>query len=192
MLNLNNGDTMSAVAEKLITSEEFERLPETDMRRELVRGRVIETMPIGGIHGIVAGNIYTALRNWAKRDNRGFVAFEVGYRLERTPDTTRAPDVAYIRAERIPASGIPEGYGNLAPDLAVEVVSPSETAQDIRDKVHDFLTAGTPLVWVAYPRTREVVAHTADGLARTFTVKDSLEFDLLLGFSCTVAELFEV
>jgi Uma2 family endonuclease len=183
---------MSAVAETLMTSEEFEKLPDTHMRRELVRGKVVETMPIGGIHGIVAGNIYTVLRLWAKQDNKGFVAFEVGYRLERDPDTTRAPDISYVRAERIPVSGIPEGYWNFAPDLAVEVVSPRETADELRDKVHDFLTAGTPLVWVAYPRTREVVAHTADGLARTFTAKDVLESDHLPGFSCRVAELFEV
>jgi Uma2 family endonuclease len=183
---------MSAVAENLMTAEEFEKLPDTHMRRELVRGKVTETMPIGGIHGNVAGNIYTALRLWAKQDSRGFVAFEVGYRLERNPDTTRGPDVSYVRAERIPASGIPEGYWNFAPDLAVEVVSPSETAQAVRDKVHDFLTAGTPLVWVAYPRTREVVAHTADGLARTFGAEDVLESEVLPGFHVVVSELFEV
>jgi Uma2 family endonuclease len=148
-------------------------------------------MPIGGIHGLVAGNIYTALRSWVKQGNQGFVAFEVGYRLERNPDTTRAPDVAYIRAERIPASGIPEGYWNLVPDLAVEVVSPSETAQSIRDKVHDFLVAGTLLVWVVYPRTREVTVHTPDGLARTYGANDVLESELLPGFRCNVKDLFE-
>ncbi len=62
-----------------------------------------------------------------------------------------------------------------APDLALEVVSPSETADEVRDKVHDYLQAGTPLVWVVYPRSKEVVVHTPDGLARTVSGDDRLE-----------------
>jgi Uma2 family endonuclease len=182
---------MSAVAENLMTAEEFEKLPDTHMRRELVRGKVTKTMPTGGIHAVVALTIGRLLQVWAKTFG-GYVGVETGFVLARNPDTTRAPDVFYVRAEQIPASGIPEGYWNLAPDLAVEVVSPNETAQDVRDKVHDFLAAGTPLVWVAYPRTREVVAHSADGLARTFAANDVLESEVLPGFRCVVSELFEV
>jgi Uma2 family endonuclease len=184
---------MSAVAEKLLTVEEFEKLPETFTKRELVRGRVIETMPPGGEHGSIAGNILFLLREWLRQKHlKGYVAVESGYVLARNPDTTRGPDVSYVRVERIPETGIPKGFWQLAPDLAVEVVSPGETADEIRDKVHDFLAAGTALVWVVYPRTKEVIAHTPDGLARTFDAEDKLEFDLLPGFSCTVAELFEV
>lgn len=182
---------MSAVAENLMTSEEFEKLPDTHVRRELVRGEVVENMPTGGIHALIALTIGRLLQVWAKKLG-SYVGVEAGFNLFKNPDVTRVPDVCYVRAERIPPEGIPEGFWNLAPDLAVEVVSPSETAQSIRDKVNDFLAAGTPLVWVVYPRTKEVIAHTADGLARTFTVKDVLEFDLLPGFRCTVAELFDL
>jgi Uma2 family endonuclease len=184
---------MSAVAEKLLTAEEFEKLPEAFTRRELVRGKVVEHMPPGGEYGPLAGDIYMLIKLWLKREGlNGYVAVESGYSLFQNPDTVRGPDVSYVRAERIPSEGIPKGYWKLAPDLAVEVVSPSETGQSVRDKVNDFLAAGTSLVWVVYPSTREVVAHTADGLARTFTAKDVLEFDLLPGFRCAVAELFEV
>jgi Uma2 family endonuclease len=184
---------MNAVAEKLMTVAEFEKLPETEMQRELVRGRVVETMPPGGEHGPLAGDIYMLIKLWLKQQGlKGYVTVESGYYLARNPDIVRGPDVSYVRAERIPETGIPKGFWTLAPDLAVEVVSPGETADEVRDKVHDFLTFGTLLVWVVHPRTQEVIAHTPDGLARTFGKDDVLEFDLLPGFSCTVKDLFEV
>jgi Uma2 family endonuclease len=131
------------------------------------------------------------LRLWTQRTGGGYVGVEAGYVLGRDPDTVRGPDVSYVRADRIPASGIPEGFWTLAPDLAVEIVSPSETADEVREKVRDFLAAGTPLVWTIYPRTSEVVVHTADGLARTYGGTDVLEYARVLpGFACTVAELF--
>jgi len=80
----------------------------------------------------------------------------------------------------------------ITPDLAVEIVSPGESAEEVREKVRDYLTAGTPLVWLVYPRTREVVVHTPDGLARAYGDSAMLErFDTLPGFSCAVAELFD-
>lgn len=112
--------------------------------------------------------------------------------FSRDPDTVRAPDVSYVRAERVPPGGAPEGFWDCAPDLAVEVVSPHETAEDVWEKVRDFLRAGVSLVWVIYRRTREVVAYTPDGVARVFTEVDALSFpDVLPGFSCAVSEMFE-
>ncbi len=103
-------------------------------------------------------------------------------RLERKAPTVR------LRAS---AGGIREAFWEIAPDLAVEVVSPAETAEEIREKVRDYLQAGTLLVWVIYPRAQEVVVHTPDGLARTLAVGDILSApDVLPGFNCTVAELF--
>jgi Uma2 family endonuclease len=91
----------------------------------------------------------------------------------------------------MPCSGAPRNFWNIAPDLAVEIVSPSETADEVRDKVRDYLVAGTPLVWVVYPRNKEVVAHTPDGLARTVSGDAVLEDAAVLpGFSCPVANLF--
>jgi Uma2 family endonuclease len=183
---------MSSVLHQLLSSQDFWQLPDEGTRRDLVRGEVIETMPPGGQHGAIAVVLAMLLRIWTKRNAGGYVGVEAGYILARNPDTIRGPDVSYVQAKRIPPAGIPEGFWDLAPDLAVEVVSPNETAEDVREKVRDFLHAGTPLIWTIYPRTREVIVHTPDGLARTFSPGDTLVFpDILPGFTCTVAELFE-
>lgn len=181
---------MSALLQQVVTAQELWQLPETGSRRELVRGEVIETMPPGGQHGGIAVTLGMLLKLWAQQAG-GYVGVEAGYLLARDPDTVRGPDVSYIRPDRLPPGGIPEGYWQLAPDLAVEVVSPSETADTVREKVRDFLQAGTPLVWTIYPRLRELVVHTPDGLARTYTSEMRLAFpDVLPGFACTVADLF--
>jgi len=174
-----------------MTAEEFWRLPDSGKRRELVEGEVVESMPPGAVHGIVAARTSYLLENWARGGPGGFVGVESGFVLRRSPDVVRAPDVFYVRRERIPAAGVPEAFWELAPDLTVEVVSPSEGAEEIREKVRDYLEAGTPLVWEIYSRIREVVAHTPDGLARAYGGGDTLGgFDALPGFACDVAELF--
>jgi len=182
---------MSVSTQQLTTAEALWQLPDNGMRRELINGEVVETMPPGGIHGAIAVMLAMLLRLWVREQGHGYVGVESGYILARDPDVVRGPDVSYVRGKRIPSTGVPEGFWNLAPDLAVEVVSPSETADEVREKVRDLLAAGTPLVWTIYPRTREVIAHTPDGLARTYTQTDTLTFpDVLPGFSCTVSELF--
>jgi Uma2 family endonuclease len=183
---------MSAVLTQLLTVQDFRQLPESNLHRELVRGEVVEIMPPGGQHGAIAVMIAMLLRLWAKEEAGGYVGVEAGYILARHPDTVRGPDVSYVHAHRIPVDGVPEGFWDLAPDLAIEVVSPHESADEVRAKVRDFLNAGTPMVWTIYPRGREVIVHTPDGLARTYTSTMKLEFPKILpGFACTVAELFE-
>ncbi len=183
--------TKSTILEQLITAQDFWQLPVSTVHRELVQGEVVETMPPGGQHGAIAVILAMLLRLWAKKSG-GYVGVEAGYILARNPDTVRGPDVSYVRADHIPPPGIPEGFWELAPDLAVEVVSPSESADEVRAKVRDFLNAGTPLVWTIYPRSQEVIVHTPDGLARTYTSAMQLHFpETLPGFVCTVGELFE-
>jgi Uma2 family endonuclease len=180
-----------SITTKLLTAEEFSLLPETEMRRSLVRGEVVETMPTGFRHGRIAFVFGKRLDDWAEENDAGLVGVETGFILDRDPDVVRAPDVFFVRADRLPPGELPETFADFAPDLAVEVISPSETANEIREKAQDYLAAGTALVLVIYPKTRELVAHTPDGLARTYRGDELFTGPTVLtGFSCFVSELF--
>jgi|SRR5687768_14157516 len=182
---------MSSVAQRLLTAEEYWQSPLNTKHSELVRGEIVESIPPSKDHGTIALAIGTLLRLWMQRGAGGKAGVESGFILARESDTVRGPDVYYVSEARAQADDTSRAFWTVPPDLAVEVVSPDETAEEIRAKVRDFLVAGTPLVWVIYPRTGEVVVHTADGLARTYSENDVLEFpEVLPGFSCKVAELF--
>jgi len=182
---------MTTVIPQLLTAADFWLLPEYNLRRELVRGEVRESMPTGGKHGFVAANLITLLSMWAKSAKAGTIGTEAGFRLETDPDTVRSPDVYFFSQAKIPAGGVPEEFWNLAPDLAVEVVSPSKTANEIQEKVNEYLNAGTSLVWVIYPRTAQVAVYTPNGSFHILQSTDELtDPKLLPGFTCRVAELF--
>ncbi len=181
---------MSSVAQHLLTAEEFWRLPGSE-HQELVRGKVKEVMPPSKEHGTVALLIGALLLSWLKQGAGGKAGVESGFILASNPDTVRAPDVYYVSTNRIQSDNKDQAFWTIPPDLAVEVVSPSETAEEIMDKVSDYLAAGTHLVWTVYPRREEAVVHTPDGLARTHKGDDVIEYpDVLPGFSCKVSELF--
>lgn len=174
-----------------VTAEDLLRMPETTGPLELVRGRVVASPWSGALHGLTVARFGTTLHQWSASDDEGAVGLRAGFILARDPDTVRAPDAWFIRAERLPLTVLPEGYLEAAPDLAVEVISPTDMEQDRREKIDDYLAAGTSLVWVAYPRSHEIVAHTPDGIALTFRVTDTLTApDLLPGFACPVTSLF--
>jgi len=100
--------------------------------------------------------------------------------------------VAFVRQERIPPEGEPEGYWELSPDLAVEVVSPTDSAAHIQAKVQEYLEAGTRLVWVVYPRTQTVVVYRPSGEALVLGEEDMLTGeDVLPGFACRVGDIFD-
>jgi Uma2 family endonuclease len=180
---------MSTVTQ-LMTAEEFAALPGS-RHQELVRGEVVDLMPPGGLHGQIAITVGMLLRIWARQGPGGVVGAESGFTVEQQPDTVRSPDVYYVRPERVPEHGAPEGFWSSAPDLAVEIVSPGDTADEVRGKVSEYLAAGTAEVWVIYPRRRELVAHTPDGLARTYGPEATLvSAELLPGFSLLVQDLF--
>lgn len=148
----------------LLTAEDFFRLySHKEGHYELVRGEVIEMAPPGGVHGGIAANITSALHPYVRQHNLGRVVVGSGLCLECRPDTVRGPDVAFIRRERIPEEGLPHAFFRGAPDLAVEIVSPSDTAAELETKVHDYLRNGALRVWVVYPDSRRVLVHRSDG-----------------------------
>jgi Uma2 family endonuclease len=175
----------------LITAEDLWRMSSRGKNYELVRGELIEMTPPGGIHGSTAVNLSSLLLGFVKKKNLGVVMVETGYKLASSPDTVRAPDVSFLSIAKIPPDGLPEGYLDGAPDLAVEIVSPGDTASEVQDKVQDYLTYGAQIVWVVYPQQRIVIVHYPDGTARTLHEADTLSGETVIpGFSCQVAEIF--
>lgn len=162
-------------------------------RYELVKGELREMAPACGGHGYQAMSFGARLYNFVEEHRLGYVfASETGFALQNDPDTVRAPDVAFVRAGRITESMLTRGFLPLAPDLAVEIISPSETAEEIAEKVQDYLAAGTEQVWLVYNRTRSIVVHRQPGLAVTLHVDNVLEGgDLLPGFRLPLREIFK-
>ncbi len=179
-----------ATIQKLLTAEEYALLPECD-RTELIDGVVVEVSPPGGEHGHSQLVIGSVLRR-AELSGAGYVFGEIGCIIRRNPDLVRAPDVAFIRKERIPASGIPKSFWNGAPDLAIEIVSPWDRPGEIQTKIREWIEAGARQVWVVYEDTRTV--HVIRSLQDRVILspEDTVDgADAVPGFSCQVAELFQ-
>ena len=121
---------------------------------ELVNGELVGMAPPGGIHGGITAILATALDNHVRQNRSGRVMVDTEYHLERDPDTVRSPDVSFISTERLPSGGLPRGFVEGQPDLAVDGVSPSDTANEVEAEVHDYLSTGTRRVWVVYYGTR--------------------------------------
>ena len=138
----------------LLSIEEYERLPDDPYYRdELSRGRVVREPPPGARHGAVAFEIASVLRDHVRNRDLGRIVMEAGFRLSITPATVRGPDVAFIARERLPAE-LPVGFWPFVPDLAIEVVSPSNSTSEIETKVLEYLDAGARMVWVVDPESR--------------------------------------
>jgi Uma2 family endonuclease len=179
---------------RLLTAEELLQLPTgIGQRYELVRGEIKTTPPAGYEHGDLALALGARLRTFVQQKGLGrVVGAETGFILRRNPDTVRAPDVAFVSRAREAAVGKVKGFFPGAPDLAVEVISPSEGAQDIDRKVEEYFDAGTQQVWIIFPETRRVVVYRSPHESVRYGTTGVIEGgDLLPGFACPGAELFE-
>lgn len=176
-----------------MTAEELLSLPDDGKRYELVEGELREIAPAGARHGDATAALTVLLGQYVRANRLGRVlAAETGFRISRDPDTVRAPDVSFVSRERVPSDGPPEGYWELAPDLAVEVVSPNDTAAEVQSKVQMWLEVGVRLVWVVYPGTRSVVAYKSLRDISTFTAGDAISGDEIVpGFECKVSGIFD-
>ena len=147
--------------------------------------------PAGPSHGYQGGNFWRLIAVHVHRHRLGrtYLA-ETGFLIGRDPDTVRAPDVAFVRSERVVE--VEQGFFPGPPDLAVEIVSPGESKVAVMEKVEMWLDRGTRRVWVGWPRTRTVTQHDPGEPVRVFHEGDRLEGgDVLPGFSCEVSEIFE-
>jgi Uma2 family endonuclease len=177
--------------DKKWTAEDLLALAGDENRYELVRGELVMMTPAGPKHGKFASRLDRAIGNYVETHNLGEVyTAEPGFQLQAEPLTIRAPEVAFVQRLRIPA-GEPAGFWSLAPDLVVEIISPSETAQDVHEKVKDYLRAGTRLIWLVYPDNETVMEYRAPEQARVLTADDDLQGgDVLPGFRHPLKQLF--
>ena len=171
----------------LLSIEEFAALPDDGMKHELNEGELIVMPPPKPRHGDSQLTSVSALRDFVVSRGLGRVFTESGYRL--TPHTVRGPDISFVRTSRLQD---PDEYFDGAPDLAVEVVSPGDDASDLREKINQYLDAGTSVVWVVYPRSRQIEVHTPDKTIRRLGVEDTLEApELLPGFQLSVSAILQ-
>ena len=161
-------------------------------RCELVRGELIMMSPAGSEHGGVIGNLNAIVWNFVRSHRLGRIfGAETGFIIAHNPDTVRAPDVAFVRAERVPGR-LPRGFFSGAPDLAVEVLSPSDRASEVLAKAQDWLAAGCRMVWVVDPETQTVTVYRNLRDVLVLAAADTLTGDdVLPGLSLSVAEIFE-
>ena len=188
---------MSIAATKPLTADEFFELPEprNGAKQELVKGEVIEIAAPGFEHGEVQGNVHFAIKSFLKNKPLGRVVTESGVQTERDEeegDTVRGPDVSYYSKERLPLGQRVVKYCEVAPDLCVEVVSPSNTKRELGDKIKEYFAAGVRMVWIVEPDDRSVTVMTRPDQGQKFD--DAAELsggEVLPGFSCRVSEFFE-
>lgn len=183
---------MTVTTGKLLTAEEFARLPSPPdgSRQELVRG-VVETMPPpGGLHGVCCLRIALRIGTFVEGHKLGTAACnDTGFVTDRDPDSVRGPDVSFWRKDRLPE--IPSTYIEVAPDLAVEVVSPNDHFTKINRKLHEYFERGVRLVWVVDPEDRSVTVYRTRADYAILGEADTLDgADVLPGFTCRVADLF--
>jgi Uma2 family endonuclease len=191
---MGTGEARMAIpreTERLWTAEDLLALGE-EARYELIEGRLVPMSPTGFLHGDVALALAAALRAFVHPRRLGrIVVGEVGFVLRRNPDTVRAADIAFVRRERLPAGDLPRGFFEGAPDLVVEILSPSDRYTDILRKVSEWLEAGAAMVWVVDPEHHGVMVFRPDGTLRLLGESDSLEGEEVLpGFRYPVGELF--
>lgn len=185
---------MTLTSEKFLTADDLLRLDSEGVRGELIRGVLCKTMPTGLTHGETVMNLAAELSSFIKPRRLGrVVGSDSGMLLERNPDTVREPDIAFISAQKLPLDVRLSGYFEGAPDLAVEVTSPSDSPRDVYHKARMWISFGVHLVWVVDPETRTIEIHRPGQPLQVLAEDDTLDGDTVLpGFSCAVRDLFDL
>ena len=179
------------VATRLLTVEEFETMP-LEGCWELIDGEPVEMAPSSDgssstsarILFLIGSHVYERRLGRLYDAQGGFVLF---------PDrlTVRVPDVAFVRADRAPQGEARKHFARLAPDLVVEVLSPSDRTTDVVTKIEMYQEAGVPLIWLVEPEDQTVTVIAAGASTRVLGPDDTLDGgDVLSGFSVSVAEIF--
>jgi Uma2 family endonuclease len=175
----------------LLNVEDLWKIVADGGRYELSRGELVPMTPVGFQHSAIVGRLGKFLSNYVDANRLGIVGMECGFRLEREPDTLRAPDLYFVSKERTAKEGITPRFADFPPDLAVEVLSPEDTASEIHRKVEEYLSGGVPLVWIVDPAIQRVTVYRS--LQDIRILKDDLELDggpVIPGFRIKISEIF--
>ena len=184
---------------RLITADELEDMPHRDehgneCRLELIRGELKVMSLTKPLHGIICARLAAALINFVETNDLG-MAFgaETGFVVERNPDTVLGADAAFVSHERLATVDNFDKFFPFAPDLAVEVISPSNTAREMEEKIAFYFAAGSRAVWVFNPKKRTAAVYTSPSDFRILGEQDTLEGgDVLPGFTLELSKLFAV
>jgi Uma2 family endonuclease len=161
-------------------------------RLELLRGELIEMAPVSLRHFAIVGALQREFGIFVRAHDLGIVGGEGGFVLGRDPDTLLAPDVAFIRKDRLPAQEDWDGFPELVPDLVVEVVSPSDRAIDVYDKTRVYLAAGVSMVLTVWPKNQTVTVDSPRSAPFTLGIHDQFDGgEVLPGFALMISQIFE-
>jgi Uma2 family endonuclease len=183
---------MNAVVEHEVTVEEFYEKALEGFRGELVKGELRETMPTSILHGIIAGRIAIILGMFVLQNKLGEVlTAETGFKLFVNEKTVRVPDVAFLSNEKLAQVEDFSKFFNGTPDLAVEVISPSETYDDVQEKLEDYLASGVKIVWLVRPKQKTVTVYHSIFDFKIFSETGEIEGENVLpNFKCKLSDIF--
>jgi Uma2 family endonuclease len=177
-----------------LTAEDLRRISEGDARYELVNGDILELPRVNALHARVMIRVGRLLDEWVDAHGGGVVFggdLSVVLHLPYDAERLRLVDIAYFCSERLPLEKIPEKWLPGAPDLAVEILSPSDRSADTQQKVRDYLEAGARMVWIIAPEVKTVTVYRADGSARLVKEHEQLDGDdVLPGLAIPLAKVF--
>jgi Uma2 family endonuclease len=186
----------SSIVPRIGSSESMDAFPITvpdDMLYEVVDGKIVEKL-VGAYEGDIAGILYQFLGMFASTNRLGRAFIEVIFHIDQTKKLQRRPDVAFVSHARWPVNRrAPKvAVWDMVPDLAVEVVGPSNSASQVQEKMHEYLRAGVTAVWIIYPEQKEVYIYASPAKIQVLQVGEELDGgDLIPGFRLPVATLFE-
>ena len=179
-------------ADRLLTAEDLMAIPDDGWKYELAHGRLVRMAPASWVPGVVGTRVSHQIDSFLDEHPIGFTsAADTGFLLRRDPDVVRAPDIGFVRAERVSATDLPPRFFPGPPDLAIEVLSPTDRMPDVLHKIADYLDAGTRLVWFLDPQRRTAMVFRADGSITVLGANDQIDGeDVLPGFRLRLAALW--
>jgi Uma2 family endonuclease len=160
----------------LMNADELAEFPDDGFQYELDDGELIMMAPAGEEHGRIEGDVFGLLYAEVRKRGLGrLYSSDTGFVLRENPDIVRCPDVSFVRKERLPLPVTSMGFIRGAPDLAVEVRSPSQSPADLNRKTRQYLDNGADTVWVVFPREKKALVRDSSGSEKTLTLDGFME-----------------